>query len=257
MSWPNNGAYTEAVRNYPDISIQDTKLKDGKPRQGNDGFLVSYAGGFSIVFPIDKGSNAFALRCWTQEVRNAETRYKEISAYLKRKSLPYFVDFEYVPQGILIDGTQYPITRMEWAEGVSLRDFIAQNLRHPDRFTVAADAFQKMVATLHKHQISHGDLQDGNVLLKRNGKNVKIKLIDYDSLFVPALRDQPDSIVGLPEYQHPERMAADRHKRMRKLTIFQNSSFIYLFWFYQKNQNFGTSLKIKLKEVYSSRSRIL
>ena len=64
-----------------------------------------------------------------------------------------------------------------------------------------------MVEALHAHQISHGDLQDGNILLKRNGTDVEIKLIDYDSLFVPALRGQPDSIVGLPEYQHPQRIA--------------------------------------------------
>ena len=63
-----------------------------------------------------------------------------------------------------------------------------------------------MVAALHTHQIAHGDLQDGNILLKRNGTDVEIKLIDYDSLYVPALRGQPEQIVGLPEYQHPKRM---------------------------------------------------
>ena len=64
-----------------------------------------------------------------------------------------------------------------------------------------------MAKTLHTHQISHGDLQDGNILLKLNGTDVEIKLIDYDSLFVPSLGGYPDSIVGLPEFQHPHRMA--------------------------------------------------
>ena len=207
MRWPNNTAYTEAVRDYPHISIQDPELKGGKSKRGKDGFLVSYAGGFSIVFPIVTGSNTFALRCWTQDVKNAEVRYKEVSVYLKRVRLPYFVDFEYVPTGILVSGTRYPITRMKWADGVSLRDFISHNSQRPHLFKVVADEFQKMIAALHRHQIAHGDLQDGNILLKRNGNNVEIKLIDYDSLFVPALRGQFDSIVGLPEYQHPIRMA--------------------------------------------------
>ena len=61
-----------------------------------------------------------------------------------------------------------PITRMEWVEGVSLREFIEQNLQNPHIFKVVADEFQKMVSALHKHQIAHGDLQDGNILLKRN-----------------------------------------------------------------------------------------
>ena len=96
---------------------------------------------------------------------------------------------------------------MEWVEGVSLREFIKQNLQSAHIFAVAATEFQKMVATLHKHGIAHGDLQDGNILIKHNGADVEIKLIDYDSLFVPTLQDQPEQIVGLPEYQHPRRVA--------------------------------------------------
>lgn len=208
MQWPSRAEYTEAVRDYPHVSLQDPKLKDGKPRRGKDGFLISDAGAFSIVFPIDVVSKTFALRCWTQDVRNAKIRYEQISAYLESVSLPYFVDFEYVPEGkgVLVNGTEYPITRMEWVDGVSLRGFIEQNLQDPHIFKVIADEFQKMVAALHKHQIAHGDLQDGNILLERSSTGVKIKLIDYDSLVVPALQGQPEQIVGLPQYQHPKRI---------------------------------------------------
>ena len=207
MLWPSRSEYTEAVRDYPHVSLQDLKLKGGKSKRGKDGFLISYAGGFSIVFPIDIASKAFALRCWTQEVGNAELRYERIPAYLKQVRLPYFVDFEYISEGILVNGTKYPITRMEWVEGLSLREFIEQNLQNPHIFKVVATEFQKMVAILHQHQISHGDLQDGNILIKQNGANIELKLIDYDSLFVPTLQGQSEQIVGLPEYQHPQRIA--------------------------------------------------
>lgn len=125
---------------------------------------------------------------------------------MKQKDLPYFVDFKYVPEGIRVNGIKYPITRMEWVEGVSLREFIEQNLQTPHIFKVVADEFKKMVAALHKHEIAHGDLQDGNILLKRSSNGIEIKLIDYDSLFVPTLRGQLDEIRGLPEYQHPKRI---------------------------------------------------
>ena len=132
MQWPNRSEYSDAVRDYPQVSLQDPKLKGGKPRRGKDGFLISDAGAFSIVFPIDVVSKTFALRCWTQGVRNAEIRYKQISDYLRRVNLPYFVDFEYVPRGILLaSGTKYPVTRMEWVVGKSLRNFISQNLQNP------------------------------------------------------------------------------------------------------------------------------
>lgn len=207
MQWPSRAEYTEAVRDYPHVSLQDTNLQGGNPRRGKDNFVTSDTGAFSIVFPIDIVSRTFALRCWVKDVGNAKNRYKKISAYLKQKGLPYFVDFEYVPEGILVNGTKYPITRMEWVEGVSLREFIEQNLQTPTFFKTVATKFQKMVAVLHTHQIAHGDLQDGNILLKKNGSTVEIKLIDYDSLFVPTLRGQPEQIVGLPEYQHPKRIA--------------------------------------------------
>ena len=207
MPYPSRVEYTEAVRDLPHISILDPKLKGGKARRAADGHLIAYSGGFSIVFPIEVLSKTYALRCWIQDIRNVETRYQEISDYLRRCGLPYFIDFAYVPEGILVNGIKYPITRMEWAEGETLCNFIEQNLQDAQCLRTAAAEFQKMVATLHAHQISHGDLQDGNILLKRNGTDVEIKLIDYDSLFVPALRGQPDSIVGLPEYQHPQRIA--------------------------------------------------
>ncbi len=206
MLWPSRSEYTEAVRDYPHVSLQDLKLKGGKPKRGKDSFLISYAGGFSIVFPINVGSKTFALRCWTQGVNNAQVRYQKISDYLAQESLPWFIDFKYEPEGIMVMGKKYPITRMEWVDGETLRDFIGKNLQTPNIFRIVAGEFQKMVATLHDHQISHGDLQDGNILIKQNGTNVEIKLIDYDGLFVPTLQGQPEQIVGLPEYQHPIRI---------------------------------------------------
>lgn len=210
MQYPSRAKYTQAIRDYPQVSLQDRKLAGGRPKRGPDNFLITYSGGFSCVFPIEAASVTYALRCWVKEVGDAETRYQKISDYLKGIRLPYFVDFDYVPEGILVEGTSYPITRMEWADGETLRDFIEQNLRDSDVLRTAADEFRKMVETLHHYQISHGDLQDGNILIKRNGNRVEIKLIDYDSLFVPMLQGYADSIVGLPEYQHPQRMAGGR-----------------------------------------------
>ena len=199
MLWPSFADYELFVKNAFDISVLDPKLKNGNPMKG-------ISGGFSRVYPIKVASNTFALRCWVKDVGNLKNRYRKISAYLKKVHLPYFVDFEYVSEGVLVNGIKYPITRMEWAEGVSLRGFIEQNLQSSNIFKVVADEFQEMVAALHKHQIAHGDLQDGNILLTKNNNAVEIKLIDYDSLFVPTLQGQPEQIVGLPEYQHPTRI---------------------------------------------------
>ena len=207
MLWPSQRDYAQAVDYYPHISILDPELRGGNPRRGFNNYLMVYTGGFSIVFPIEVSSSTYALRCWITNIRDAETRYREIADYLRQCRLPYFVDFAYVPEGIFVNGHRYPITRMEWVEGETLCDFIEHNLQDAICLETAAVEFQKMVAALHAHQISHGDLQDGNILLKRNGADVEIKLIDYDSVFVPALRGHPDTIVGVPAYQHPQRIA--------------------------------------------------
>lgn len=216
MLWPTPVEYKQAISFFHDVSILDPKLQGGIPLR--DSFDVIHdTGAYSIVFPIEVlsevSSNTYALRCWTQDItrniEDAETRYKEISDYLRQHRLPYFVDFEYVPSGIWVNEDEYPVTRMEWAEGKALCDFITDNLQDDRCLKATAAEFQKMVETLHVHQISHGDLQDGNILLKRDGTDIEIKLIDYDSLFVPALREQPDNIVGLPAYQHPQRIAGD------------------------------------------------
>ena len=210
MSYPGNAEYAQAVRDYPHISILDPKLKSGIAKRGRNNQIVSYSGGFSIVFPIEVTSKTYALRGWLKDVGDAETRYQAISDYLTRAALPYFVDFEYVSEGILVNGNKWPVTRMEWADGETLCQFIDNNLHDATALKNTASEFLKMVEILHPHQISHGDLQDGNILLKRNGPDVEIKLIDYDSLFVPALQGYPDTIVGLPEYQHPQRQSGAR-----------------------------------------------
>ena len=205
MLWPTPVDYVQAVGGYPDVCLLDPKLRGGKPKRTPTNQLLVYTGGFSTVFPIEVAHNNHALRCWNRDIGDSKNRYEKTDDYLTQVRLPYFVDFKYVPEGILINGKKWPITRMEWANGESLRDFIKHNLSDSNIFSVVANEFRKMFETLHVNKISHGDLQNGNILLTRNGANVKIKLIDYDSLFVPALRGESSPTPGLPEYQHPLR----------------------------------------------------
>ena len=208
MSWPSESEYKEVVRDNFKDSVLDLRLKEGKPKISDSrADVISDCGEFAIVFPIDVSSKTFALRCRTEDDRDIyEARYEKVSDYLKKVGLPYFVEFTYVREGILVNGKKLPIIRMEWVEGKTLRQFVEENLETPHILKIAAAEFQKMVTTLHAHQISHGDFQDGNILLKCDGDDVKIKLIDYDSLCVPGLYSTPQTTDGLSEYQHPQRM---------------------------------------------------
>jgi len=205
MIWPNNQEYNIAVEHL-DRFVLDRRYQSGRPMPSPFGVEV-YSGGYSRVYPIKKRHQTIALRCWTTDVGDAKYRYKEISKYLKTLSLPYFVGFDYIDQGILVNGTRYPIIYMEWVPGLTLDAFVDQYIKNKSKLLQAADGFLNMVQELHHHQISHGDLQEGNIMVIV-GSSVSLKLIDYDSLYVPALKGKPDQIIGLPAYQHPKRAQA-------------------------------------------------
>jgi len=62
-----------------------------------------------------------------------------------------------------------------------------------------------MLQALRSAGIAHGDLQHGNVLVV----NGDFRLIDYDGMFVPALKGKFSNEVGHRNYQHPQRTEFD------------------------------------------------
>jgi serine/threonine protein kinase len=65
-----------------------------------------------------------------------------------------------------------------------------------------------MMCGLHAAKIAHGDLQNENILLRRNSRGeVEIRLIDYDTLAVPENYGTPTDNEGFPAFQHPTHKA--------------------------------------------------
>lgn len=203
MKYPLRTDY-ETVVKYPDRFIYDGILQQGKPvkQKQNQNFLLSHNGGKAVVYEIQTNPKKYALKCWIEDLGDLKIRYKAIDAYLKTVQLPYFVDFAYQEQGILVNGQRFPIIRMEWVDGISFKKFISNNINNPTSIRNFAEKFLEMVKILHQNNISHGDLQHGNIIVRKNGD---LCLIDYDSLYVPQLSNATDNIKGLPGYQHPNR----------------------------------------------------
>ena len=203
MKYPLRTDY-ETVVKYPDRFIYDGILQQVKPvkQKQNQNFLLSHNGGKAVVYEIQTNPKKYALKCWIEDLGDLKIRYKAIDAYLKTVQLPYFVDFAYQEQGILVNGQRFPIIRMEWVDGISFKDFISNNINNQTSIRNFAEKFLEMVKILHQNNISHGDLQHGNIIVRKNGD---LCLIDYDSLYVPQLSNATDNIKGLPGYQHPNR----------------------------------------------------
>lgn len=221
--YPSYGDYNLSVSHLSRFA-REPRLMKAQPQKIGNGNLVAYSGGYSRVYPVQSGSGTYALRCWTANVGDARERYRQIGAYLARQSMPYFVEFEYMENAIVVKGQHYPVLWMEWAEGPRLREFIGQNLGNQPVLRQLAQAFREMVADLHAARISHGDLQDENIIVQSGPAGPRLKLIDYDSLYVPALQGYSDQIIGVSHYQHPRRdslrTASDRVDYFSELVIY-------------------------------------
>lgn len=181
--------------------IKTAKLNSGSPEMYK-GRPVKYTGGFCIVFPYIANGNKYAVRCWHAFLEGAEERTKKISMTLQKINLPYFVGFEYINDGIVTPQGIQPIVVMDWVNAKPLKKYISEHLRDSSCIQSLAHNFSRMVKDLHNHNISHGDLQHGNIMVKDDGSLV---LVDYDSMYVPALKGWSDEISGLAGYQHPAR----------------------------------------------------
>ena len=184
--------------------IKDDFIKRGSFYKLKNGDLQACVGGFSIVFPVDIDGAKWAFRCWHHTLDNDQARIKLLSSELKKTGLPYFIDFDYEDCGLVVSGKGYPTTRMKWINGRDLKEYIChyRNNRHK-LFELASDFF-KMTQDLHQLSIAHGDLQHENIIVNPSGR---IFLIDYDSMYVPALSylNSKNTTNGKDGYQHPAR----------------------------------------------------
>ena len=204
--YPSHADYDTAVENLH-VFVFDPVLKTGRPKLRRDDRPLYYLGGFAKAYVIECQGKTYALRVWLSDIGDAAHRYAAVSQYCGQVRLPIFVeDFTYVPSGILVNGHRFPLLRMEWVQGQTLGDFIGGRLGDGTLLRAAAREFLAMVRTLHGQGMAHGDLQSDNMLVSvAPGGVVTFKLIDYDTLMVPALAGWPITSTGLPCYQHPRR----------------------------------------------------
>lgn len=204
--------------------IKDEFIKAGKVILDHRQNPIHYTGGFAIVFPFLVNNDKWAFRCWYNSVGNIGTRLQILSDQLKRISLPYFCQFHYTEKGIVLDGNIRPTTRMKWIDGLNIKDYICKNAYDKPKLLGLASSFKQMCTDLHKAKIAHGDLQHGNIMVGNDGK---LYLIDYDSLYLPALEGEKDIITGLSAYQHPSRINGNNKYAHEKLDYF-SELIIYL-----------------------------
>ncbi len=204
MQWPTMSDYQDAMQN-PRVSFADPDLRSGFPVTDGLGLPRPITGGFASVYQVVSGGRKWAVRCFLRHHQDSEQRYAAIGRTLSGSRLPYTVSFQYLRDGIRVRNNWYPILKMEWVDGDPLNTYVARHRSNPRALKELADAFSDMCRELRSRSIAHGDLQHGNILVVDG----KLKLVDYDGMYVPGLNGLPSHEVGHPNYQHPRRGQAD------------------------------------------------
>lgn len=205
MKWPQHPDYVDAVQ-HPATCFRDPTLREATPVCDRFGIPRATAGNFACVIPVTRQTDRWAVRCFTRAVPDVRQRYASISRHISARRLPSLVDFTYLEEGIRIAGAWYPVLIMEWVEGVTLPTYVRDRLHQPQELRNLSAAWHEAARHLRKHHIAHGDLQHGNIMVTPDGR---IRLVDYDAMYVPAIRGEPSPELGHPNWQHPFREKQD------------------------------------------------
>lgn len=204
MPWPTPQDYNEAIQN-PRVCFSDPTLRAGIVDLTPLGLPRPITGNFASVYRLRCSGRDWAVRCFWREYADMQERYAAISDHLKWAGLPYTIGFEYLPEGIRIRGQWYPILKMEWVDGSLLDEHLRRHSSDSAALRQLADRWLVMIGAFQRAEIAHGDLQHGNVMVVDGD----FKLVDYDCMYVPALRGRMSHEIGHQNYQHPRRGVAD------------------------------------------------
>ncbi len=203
---PTGSDYAEAVQ-HPERCFSDPDLKSASFERMPMGLPKMISGNFASVFPMTSAAgHKYAVKCFTRHESHQLERYKRISAQLGKLKPWWATDFQFVPEGIHVDGARYPILRMNWVQGLTLTRWVSGNVHKPGAVANLSHRFDELVRDLAASGMAHGDLQAGNLLVADDGR---LHLVDYDGMYVPGLDGLPPDEVGHPDYQPPGRSQHD------------------------------------------------
>ena len=203
MSAPTSMSYSQAVQ-HPSLAFdRDPVLASSSPMPGMFGQPRSFSGNFAIVFQLEGADGRrWAAKCFTHEIADRVERYRAIHDQLHSIDRPWEVEFSFLPEGVLVEGHRQPLVRMEWIDAVGLGAFLRDDKTETEQVEAVSTDFRRVLRSLDEDGIAHGDLQHANILVEDGGR---IRLVDYDGMFVPTIAHLGPAENGHPGYQSPHR----------------------------------------------------
>ena len=209
MQYPLISEYVRAIQ---DASSNLDKLAHLLPVQDDHGEPYRSSGAFAVVFKMkdEQTGKCYALKCFTEEQEGRAEAYRQIADELEFVDSSYITSVKYLDKEIFVDSSceedEFPVLLMDWIDGETMETYIAEN--YQDNYTMAmlCYSFCKMAAWLRSQPFAHGDIKPDNIMVRPDGN---LTLVDYDGMFVPAMKGQKSPTVGTKDFSHPLRTVDD------------------------------------------------
>lgn len=209
MQYPLISEYVRAIQ---DASSNLDKLAHLLPVQDDHGEPYRSSGAFAVVFKMkdEQTGKCYALKCFTEEQEGRAEAYRQIADELEFVDSSYITSVKYLDKEIFVDSSceedEFPVLLMDWIDGETMENYIAENYQDNYIMAMLCYRFCKMAAWLRSQPFAHGDIKPDNIMVRPDGS---LTLVDYDGMFVPAMKGQKSPTIGTKDFSHPLRTVDD------------------------------------------------
>ena len=209
MQYPLISEYLAAIRDAHDNL---DKLSHLVPVLDKYGEPYRSSGAFAVVFKMkdEQTGKCYALKCFTEEQEGRAEAYRQIAEELEFVDSSYITSVKYLEKELFVDSNceneEFPVLLMDWIEGETMETYIAANYTDTHAMSMLCYRFCKMAAWLRSQSFAHGDIKPDNIMVRPDGT---LTLVDYDGMFVPAMKGQKSPTVGTKDFSHPLRTIDD------------------------------------------------
>ena len=209
MQYPLISEYVRAIQ---DASSNLDKLAYLVPVLDDHGEPYRSSGAFAVVFKMkdEQTGKCYALKCFTEEQEGRAEAYRQIADELEFVDSSYITSVKYLDKEIFVDSSceedEFPVLLMDWIDGETMETYIAENYQDNYAMAMLCYRFCKMAAWLRSQPFAHGDIKPDNIMVRSDGS---LTLIDYDGMFVPAMKGQKSPTIGTKDFSHPLRTVDD------------------------------------------------
>ena len=170
------------------------------------------SGAFAVVFKMkdEQTGKCYALKCFTEEQEGRAEAYRKIAEELEFVDSSYITSVKYLEKELFVDSNcedeEFPVLLMDWIEGETMETYIAANYTDTHAMAMLCYRFCKMAVWLRSQSFAHGDIKPDNIMVRPDGT---LTLVDYDGMFVPAMKGQKSPTIGTKDFSHPLRTIDD------------------------------------------------